>query len=80
MLRLGSNFASHDPPHAHFGIGHLYGEIDLEIQWPGGERTRHRVDSRVARHRIEMPVLAGKSLPQSEDQIPSTQSEIAEVW
>lgn len=44
-LRLGSNFASHDPVYAHFGLGRNQAIERLEIVWPDAEHTRTVIEN-----------------------------------
>src|SRR5262249_28823945 len=41
-LRLGNNFASHDPVVAYFGLGTAVALDELRIVWPNGATTLRR--------------------------------------
>ncbi|MCH7550020.1 MAG: CRTAC1 family protein, partial [Candidatus Krumholzibacteriota bacterium] len=38
-IRAGSNYVSHDPAEAHFGIGRATRAEELRVEWPNGETT-----------------------------------------
>lgn len=40
-IRLGSNFLSHDPPEAHFGLGPNTSADTLRVRWPDGSTSVH---------------------------------------
>lgn len=42
-LRAGQGYLTGNPPELHFGLGPAEGELEVEVTWPDGATTRHRV-------------------------------------
>ena len=44
-MTAGGGYLSQDSPVLWFGLGESNGPVDVEVQWPGGNRTQHKVSA-----------------------------------
>ena len=57
QVTLGEGTACQREPLAHFGVGSAAGPFELEVRWPAGAVTRHRLEP--GRHDIVEPWVPG---------------------